>query len=124
MMKWETEKDDLLIKEMFTERPWEYPSGCSQRGLAWGNIANVLNLLDGFSVNQRSVRDRYNHLISKYKQKRNKEEKASGINPDHTEMDDALEELDSLFKESEISKEEKLDEKRRKQTKTRKKLLN
>ena len=102
----ECRKRCTLISEIFQERPWEKKSGSIDRSLSWDRIANILNLLDGFSVNQRSVRDRFNHLLTKYKQKRNMEERASGINPDHSEMDDHLEELDSLFTESEREKEE------------------
>lgn len=76
-----------------------------------------------FFVNQRSVPDRYNNLICKYKQKRNKEENASGINPQHTKMDDFLQELDSLFKESERGKNARLDEKKKKSEEDRKKAL-
>ena len=122
-MKWGNEKDELLIKEMFSSRPWEYPSGSSQRGAAWEEIATVLNLLDGFFVNQRSVRDRYNNLVSKYVQKRNSEEKASGISPEYSKLDYALEELHSLFSESEKMKDEKLDEKKRKVEEEKKKAM-
>ena len=113
-MKWSTEKDDMLIKELFSAGPWEHPSGRSQRGTAWEDVARVLNLLKGFFVNQRSVRDRYNTLITKYRHKRSKEENASGIVPEHSPIDDALEELDSLFKESDRVKDERLEANKRK----------
>ena len=69
-LKWTAEKDDLLIREMFSERPWTKRGGSADRSLSWERIADVLNLLDGFNINQRSVRDRFTHLLNKYKQKR------------------------------------------------------
>ena len=81
-MKWTAEKDDLLIREMFSERPWTKRGGSADRSLSWERIADVLNLLDGFNINQRSVRDRFTHLLNKYKQKRAAEHRASGIVPD------------------------------------------
>ena len=74
--------------------------------LSWERIADVLNLLDGFNINQRSVRDRFTHLLNKYKQKRAAEHRASGIVPEHTQLDDYLEELDSLFSEAEREKDD------------------
>ena len=89
------EKDDLLIREMFNERPWMTRGGSTDRSMSWERIiATVLNLLDGFDVNQRSVRDRFTILLNKYKQKRSAERRASGIVPEHTALDDYLEESD------------------------------
>ena len=45
-------------------------------------------------VNQRSIRDRYKTIATKYKQKKAAEEKASGVSPEHTELDDAIEEIE------------------------------
>ena len=43
-----------------------------------------------FKVTTRSVTDRYALLLKKYKKMWSEEEKASVINPKHTEIDDAL----------------------------------
>ena len=111
-MKWDDEKHNQLIKEMFVARPQEYKSGSIQRGSAWEEIVKVLNLLDVFFfVNQGPLRDRYSNLVCNNKQT-HKDENASGINSEHTEMDDFFEELDSLFKESERAKDKRLDEKK------------
>ena len=64
-----------------------------------------------FFVNQGPLRDRYSNLVCNNKQT-HKDENASGINSEHTEMDDFFEELDSLFKESERAKDKRLDEKK------------
>ena len=112
-MKWDDKKDNQLIKEMFVARPQEYKSGSVQRGSAWEEIVKILNLLDVFFlVNQGSLRDRYSNLVCNNKQT-HKEENASGINSEHTEMDDFFEELDSLFKESERAKDKRLDVKKK-----------
>ena len=58
-MKWNEEKDDMLIGEILTQKPWEYRSKSAERGQIWDGISKILNLLDGFMVNQRSIRDRY-----------------------------------------------------------------
>ena len=113
-MKWTAEKDDLLLREMFSERPWTKRGGSTDRSLSWERIADVLNLLDGFNINQRSVRDRFTHLLNKYKQKRAAEHRASGIVPEHTQLDDYLEELDSLFSEAEREKDDDNKKKREK----------
>ena len=93
-MKWDDEKDNQLIKEIFVIRPQEYASASVQPGSIGEEITNVSNLLDGFFVNQISVGNGYNNLVCKYKQKRNTEKNASGINNEYTEMDDFLVELD------------------------------
>ena len=58
-------------------------------------------------VTARSVRDRYNLLVKKDKKKWSEKEKASGINPKHTEINDALLDLIQRFDEavSEIKNE-------------------
>ena len=53
-----------------------------------------------FKVTARSVRDRYNLLVKKYKKKWSEKEKASGINPKYTEIDDALLDLIQRFDEA------------------------
>ena len=66
-MKLANEKVDALIigkseKDMGKKR-WEHG-----QSLCWDNIAKVLNILEGFSVNQRSVREHFTCLLNKYKQ--------------------------------------------------------
>ena len=65
-------------------------------------------------VNQRFIRDRYKILATKYKQKKAAEEKASGVSPEHTEIDDAVEEIEDLFNKSDLEREALLGEKKRK----------
>jgi len=66
-----------------------------QRGDVWNSIAINPNGLDHpiFKVNKRSVRDRLTLLITNYKTKVRKEENASGISCDESELDQALQEI-------------------------------
>ena len=41
-IKWTPLKDNLLISEMFVEKPYEKRSGSNERGLSWENIARNL----------------------------------------------------------------------------------
>ena len=68
-----------MIREIFTQKPWEYRKKSSERSTAWDTIAHVLNLLDGFNLSQRSIRNRYKTRVKKYKHKKSAEERASGI---------------------------------------------
>ena len=65
----------MLIREILTQKPCEYRIKSQERGQVWDNIAYVLNLLDGFMVNQRSIRDRYKTIVTKYKQKKQSKRK-------------------------------------------------
>ena len=53
-------------------------------------------------VNQRSIRDGYKTIATK----KAAEEKASGVSPEHTELDDVIEEIEDLFNESDSEYEE------------------
>ena len=89
---------------MASKMKWMTRGGSTDRSMSWERIATVLNLLDGSNVNQRSVRDRFTILLNKYKQKRSAERRASGIVPEHTSLDDYIEEFDTLFSESDREK--------------------
>ena len=57
----------MLIREILTHKPWEYRSKSAERVHIWDGISKILNLLDGFIVNQRSIRDRYKSSLQKRK---------------------------------------------------------
>ena len=116
-IKWTPRKDNLLIAELFMEKPYEQRSGSTERGVVWENISRNLNehLSDeNFKVNHRSVRDRFKVLREKAVRKRNVEENPSGIAAEHTELDDSLDELDTLFKEADEERDLLLDDKKKK----------
>ena len=55
---------------------------------------NCYSLFRDIPRDQRSVREQFNQLLKDYKNKKNKEERASGINPDPpTENEVMLEEI-------------------------------
>ena len=64
-------------------------------------ISESLNQIDKpkFTVNQHSVRERFNLLREKYKTKIRNEENVSGFSPDITELDMLLEEILALEEE-------------------------
>ena len=82
-MLWSEQHDIYLLREILHLQPWLQRFGSVERGQCWDEIAAVLNSLEeaSFKVTPRSVRDRYNLLVKKYKKKWSEEEKASGISP-------------------------------------------
>ena len=101
-MKWDDVKDGILVKEILLFEPWNHKHGSEERGKCWERISESLNNLPDvyFKVTQRSVRDRYNTLEKKFKQKNREEEKASGITPDESDLDKALRDISEQFAES------------------------
>ena len=60
--------------------------GSKEAGQKRSNIAAAINTHAEFIVmqrNQRSVREQFNSLLSDFSAKMQREEKASGISPDH-----------------------------------------
>ena len=74
---------------------FETRKGSPERGKLWDEIATRLNSLTQckFNAYKRSLRDRLNLLMSKFKAKNREEERASGICPEIQEIDTLLEEL-------------------------------
>lgn len=109
-MTWAEEHNDMLIREMYLFEPWKYKKGSKERGEMWEKISDSLNCLDKptFNVTQKSVRDHYNLLEKQQKRRLREEEKASGISPEPTELESALEDIMELF--SNRDEEEKLKE--------------
>ena len=58
-----------------------------------------------FKVIPRSFRDRYSPFVKKYKSKWRAEDKASGIAPNHTEIDEALHDLIERFDEADSARQ-------------------
>lgn len=104
-MIWTEPHDEMLCREILTYEPYNFKSGTVQRGEAWKMIAESLNSIENpkFTVNHRSVRERYTILEKNYVKKNNAEEKATGISPDEmSDLDKALEEIVGKFKDLEI----------------------
>ena len=94
-MMWTNQHDILLCREIMLEEPYKFKHGSRERGQCWDKIANSLNSVEKpkFNVDQRSVRDHYMKLGKMHKRKMAAEERASGISPEHTELDEALQDI-------------------------------
>ena len=95
MQVWTKEHDLLLCREVLSINPYSAKRNCNERSRLLERISANFNSTSGvhFSITKRSVRDHTSVLIKKYKKKIKDEEKASGINPQPTELDQALEEI-------------------------------
>ena len=114
-MKWSEAHDIHFLREMMFFQPWLHKKGSSERGETWANLATRLGKCGNpiFRVTQRSIRDRYLLLERRYKRKVAEEERGSGISPEHTELDQLMEEIVSLFQEAdkaEVEKKRRLEE--------------
>ena len=98
-MLWTEEHDKMLIREIFLYEVWEYRHGSQERGQLWENIADSRNKLHNpqFRVTQRSVRDRFAVLVKNHKAKKKEEDRASGISPEQSEVDDGMLQLIEHF---------------------------
>ena len=67
VMTWTDEKDLAMLTSMAGEGVFDTKVGSRERGSAWQSVAASLNChsIQGFNVNQRSVRDRFNILARK-----------------------------------------------------------
>ena len=94
-MEWTEEHDIFLCREVLVLDPFQYPYRRKERGDVWGQLAIHLNSLihPQFKVSKRSVRDRLTLLQTRYKEKMKREEMASGIDCEESELDRALDEI-------------------------------
>jgi hypothetical protein len=131
-MSWTPEKDLILCREIIFQSPYNEKKKSTQRSAIWDSIADKLNDIDTprFNVDKRSVRDHIGILIKRQKKKLSAEEKASGINPEPTELDHALEEIIILEEASEMElvefnyeKKEKVEQDKLKATDIRQKAM-
>ena len=101
---WTDEHDISLWCELRNIKPYQYKSGTRESSSAWEQIANNLNSLEKpkFSVNKRSVCDRFKVLRGNFVRKMSLEERSSGIDVDNSEIDQLLEEICACAKEYEL----------------------
>ena len=94
-MIWTSQHDVLLCREILVTQPFQHKIGSREKGQSWDKIATVLNSMDTvkFTVDQRAVRERFAKLEKIFKRKMAEELRASGISPEHTELDDAMESI-------------------------------
>ena len=93
-MKWSEKHEIFLCREIIFMKPYQFKAGSPQSGNAWKNIASDLCEVKeiAFSVNQKSVRDRYWLLSEKHKEVR-AQEGSSESNTDETELDQLLQNI-------------------------------
>ena len=116
-MVWTERNEILILREILHVQPWIHRHGSVERGQACDEIAAILNSLveePFFKVTPRSVRDRYSLLVKKYKSKWRAEDKASGIAPSYTEIDEALYDLIERFDEADAARQKATAEKKSK----------
>lgn len=69
---WNVTKDKLLLTEVRFIEPYLNKVGSKEAGQRWTEVADHLNLRDGFRENlgdQRRVRERFNKLLNEFKAK-------------------------------------------------------
>ena len=96
-MSWTTANYVALCWEILVLEPYKYKVGSKERGQCWDSIAEDLNSISchhKFSVDGGAVRDRFSKLEKYYRKRMASEERASGIPPEMTEPDEAL---DNIF---------------------------
>ena len=91
-MEWTTEHDILFCRKVIAFDLYQCKPGSKERGQCLDRIAENLNSTEEawYKVDQRSLRDRTKKLLKLYVEKRNKEMPASGVEVEHTELDDLL----------------------------------
>ena len=106
-MHWNETKDISLFKEVISEGVFSQKSGSRERGQSWQNVATILNLLDGFDVTSRSVRDRVTYSLKKFSAKNNSDVKATGeAGEEPTEYEMLMQDLLDLNNDSELKQQE------------------
>ena len=80
-------------------KPYQFKAGSPQSGNEWKNTASDLCEVKeiAFSVNQKSVRDRY-RLLSEKQKKMRAQEGSSRSNSDETELDQLLQNIKISWK--------------------------
>lgn len=94
-MKWR------LLQEMYLFEPWKYRPGSQQRVQVWERIRESLNEHESprFTVNPSEICVDHYILLEKEQKNRIREEKASGIAPEHAPFDDSMTDIIERFKE-------------------------
>ena len=104
-MVWSAQHDVMLCREILLAQPFQHKCGSRETGHAWDEAADRLSKISEpkFLVDQRAVRERYSKLEEGFKRKMAMDERASGISPQMTEVDQAIETIIGL---AESAKEE------------------
>ena len=88
-------------------------SGSRERGASWQNVAIALNVIDGFLLTARAVRDRGTNLLKKFSAQSNSEKYLSGEEgAETTEYDTLLQDLVDMSRENEAKQEQITEQKK------------
>ena len=100
-MQWTAIKEVLAMREVLGKSILLHKPGSQERGQGWQKVADTLNLIDGFIVTGRAVRDKIMALIKKHRLMINKEKTQTGIGGDEpSEFDVLIEEIINIFDET------------------------
>ena len=94
-MEWTNVHDKLLCREVLVIEPYRFKKGTVERGNLWTAIAdNLINVQEiKFKVKQRSVRERYDLLVARFRNKIRQERETGTSPPELTEVESMLEEI-------------------------------
>ena len=87
---WREKHEMFLQREVIIHEPYKFKVGSKERGAAWTAIASELEGGFDMKVNQRSVREKFNRMIEGFKKKEAVEQRASGVDVEYNEKDQAL----------------------------------
>eukprot|EP00111_Clytia_hemisphaerica_P007815 TCONS_00022703-protein len=92
---WNDEREVHLLREVLVSQPHQFKEKTRERGEKWQQISNNLNKSDLFQnkLSARSVREKTNGLVSRFRSTQRAELAATGINPEQSETDVLLEEI-------------------------------
>jgi hypothetical protein len=103
MAKHYSEQEDIVIlEEIIESRPFSVAHGKSQA--AWQTVSDAVSVTIGRIVNAKSVRERFDVMIKKFKQDERASLRSSGTSEVITKKDALLEECVGLMGVSEVSK--------------------
>ena len=118
-MVWDNEKDEYLCREVLLFEPYLHKPRTVARGNAWKAIAAQLTAPPlSFKVDARAVKERFGGLVERFKAKDREELVATGVSPEQSQLDVALEEIVQKIDEAELAyetKENNANEKRSKE---------
>ena len=109
-MVWSEQKYVKLLRAMTAEGVFATNKrGSRERGVVWQNVASAL-FAESLTVNARAVRDQYQVLAKKWREKvRRQENESGGRDEQLTEVEILLEELVEMENESEKKAEQEGD---------------
>ena len=123
-MNWTPLHDLVLCQEVICVNPYSAKEKSLQRSALWEKIADNLNVVKDphFNVEKRSVRDHIGILVvQRFKRQQEQELRESGISPERTELDAAIEQIIAFEESADTEQQEANDENREKLQADRKK---